>query len=1257
MKVVNTFHPSSSVLDSLRCHLTGKTDTDYLVVANLNRIHISSVQPDGLRHECRFEVWGRVGAIKAVPSENKQCMTILVLTDHPDPELIFLSYQASQSGGLDLIYTKHLSLLERGARFAEFFNNVLVDPTGRLAVVSPYTGKLKIVLITPEGTYDTDFDVSIAELNLLALEFISSEPDLYTLAIMHIDHLKRLQLLSRDISLDEYQLSPTPSPALPSTPLSAKSFPIGDKPPSLVYIPPFIDDDEDFIGGMLVIGGTKILFYDTSSRESQGNRKQKQRRMDKGKDSTVKELAKAKQKEDEREWRKKKARASVDWPWSEITAWCAVGDELGRSFLIGDKYGRLAMLSIGINEGTTLTLVALGETSSATTLTYLTSQVLYVGSHFGDSQLLRINTTPVQSLESPTLPVPSDINTTTSSSLAAKGKMEESSDRSGGCIINGRGSFLSVIESYKNIAPIIDAALVDVDNSGQHAVVTCSGGQNTGSISIVRNGADFKAMANMEGIVDVTNIWPLRANYYDTVDTHVAVSTFKATHILSFDGRNVASHVNPVSKGFITTSPTLVIANVLGRPKAPGQATNSYVDSSLVVQITSRGIALLEYAVELGEYARVGDIWTPAKLSSTNGPGWENREIVAASANGSQFVLALNSGRIVLLNLDDRNCFDCLNWRDLDGSSNYPTEISAISCVPLNPSKKFSMYIVVSFWSSNHIEILSANAASHFASICKTPVLPSLPRSLLLFNFTRSDIPKQTEYNQYLIVGLGDGSVVSYEFKKEELHGQKIFSVGNVPVTLHPCDVEGRRTVFACGSRTSILFWDKERLHHSPLMLNEVSAVSRLNTTVFDSSVILATSTGLVIGSVKNLDKLYIRSIPLGYDNPRRILHVPSLRAYAVGCISITPTRIDKAEYTSSSMQLFDHTTFARLGQFRCDPNEEITALGVVSVTLERSIGTYICAGTYKYVDEVEPSQGRLLVFDAEDGSLLREKITMAVSLEVRGCVYAVGSVNGMIIAAINSSVVVYRPEIDASTQLLALHKITEWNHNYLVTNLVCRGDKILVGDAINSISFLRMVESQIQCLARDYGSLWPVCVEMLDQSSIIGANSDYNLFTFALQETELRKSLERDGSYYIGDMVNKFIPGALTAHDVSVDMPLEPKQLFFTSTGCIGVIVDMGDELSLHMTALQRNMSTYLSQTKGVTHTKFRAPKNAYGRSDAEATSFGFLDGDFLEKFMQFLNDPGPLKSIMDGQGEAERLTISVDRIHRVLERLQSMH
>ena len=77
----------------------------------------------------------------------------------------------------------------------------------------------------------------------------------------------------------------------------------------------------------------------------------------------------------------------------------------------------------------------------------------------------------------------------------------------------------------------------------------------------------------------------------------------------------------------------------------------------------------------------------------------------------------------------------------------------------------------------------------------------------------------------------------------------------------------------------------------------------------------------------------------------------------------------------------------------------------------------------------------------------------------------------------------------------LRLSKVSEWNHNYIVTSLVYRNSQLIVGDAISSVSVLHLVNGQLQSIARDYAPLWPVAVEGTGRGEIIGA--DVSLFCF----------------------------------------------------------------------------------------------------------------------------------------------------------------
>lgn len=79
------------------------------------------------------------------------------MTDHPDPRISVLVYEESDGIGR-LVETSSISLHDRIARHAEFCNDVVVDPTGSVAIASCYVGKLKVLRLK-NGAVEEDFDV------------------------------------------------------------------------------------------------------------------------------------------------------------------------------------------------------------------------------------------------------------------------------------------------------------------------------------------------------------------------------------------------------------------------------------------------------------------------------------------------------------------------------------------------------------------------------------------------------------------------------------------------------------------------------------------------------------------------------------------------------------------------------------------------------------------------------------------------------------------------------------------------------------------------------------------------------------------------------------------------------------------------------------------------------------------------------------------------------------------------------------------
>jgi len=118
---------------------------------------VFAILVDGLRLQCTLDVWGRVTSLKAVQSSEGAKSSLLLTTDHPDPRLLLLRYVSDNNPHLKC--TKSVSLHERNARPAEFFCGAIVNPSGNIAVLSSYVGKLKILELS-DGEYSSDFDIS-----------------------------------------------------------------------------------------------------------------------------------------------------------------------------------------------------------------------------------------------------------------------------------------------------------------------------------------------------------------------------------------------------------------------------------------------------------------------------------------------------------------------------------------------------------------------------------------------------------------------------------------------------------------------------------------------------------------------------------------------------------------------------------------------------------------------------------------------------------------------------------------------------------------------------------------------------------------------------------------------------------------------------------------------------------------------------------------------------------------------------------------
>jgi len=166
-------------------------------------------------------------------------------------------------------------------------------------------------------------DLRVSELNILSLAFLSVRAGTYAIAILHLDHKQDLQLLARDLILSERELSPEPSLLLPPTILSSGLTPT-EVSPCLVTIHPRQSSGKKvpIPGGILVLGGRKIRYFEHSSTEWQEKTRERQQKLESQKKNADRSLGgNAKDKQKGREIKKRRAKATVEWPWCEVTAY------------------------------------------------------------------------------------------------------------------------------------------------------------------------------------------------------------------------------------------------------------------------------------------------------------------------------------------------------------------------------------------------------------------------------------------------------------------------------------------------------------------------------------------------------------------------------------------------------------------------------------------------------------------------------------------------------------------------------------------------------------------------------------------------------------------------------------------------------------------------------------------------------------------------------------------------------------------------
>lgn len=245
-------------------------------------------------------------------------------------------------------------------------------------------------------------------------------------------------------------------------------------------------------------------------------------------------------------------------PLEEATQFVAWAQVDNQRWLIADDSGKLYLLMLLLEKDGDVTgwkLDAIGQTSRASVLVYLDSGFLFVGSHSGDSQVVKIQ--------------------------------EQGID---------------VVQTISNIAPVLDFTIMDMGNrsgegqtneysSGQARIVTGSGAFQDGSLRSVRSGVGLEEQGLLGEMDHATDLFSLRSS-----DTSAKVDLL----VVSFVGETRLFHFQ--SNGEVEEK-----AEYKSLSLSEGTLLAEDLPNGRLLQVTASSARLIE-----SEHGMVLSEWSPS---------------------------------------------------------------------------------------------------------------------------------------------------------------------------------------------------------------------------------------------------------------------------------------------------------------------------------------------------------------------------------------------------------------------------------------------------------------------------------------------------------------------------------------------------------------------------------------------------------------------------------------------------------------------
>ncbi|TGZ72028.1 hypothetical protein CRM22_002338 [Opisthorchis felineus] len=800
---------------------------------------------------------------------------------------------------------------------------------------------------------------------------------------------------------------------------------------------------------------------------------------------------------------------------SQVLCYAAVD---AQRYLLGDMAGRLYMVHLLAEDHTpsgngllgstssaavpsarigSIRIELLGETATPESIAYVDNGVVFIGCTLGDSQLIRLNPDPDPE----------------------------------------RNSYITVLENYTNIGPIVDMVLLE--SKGQNQLITCSGAYKEGTLRIIRNGIGIHEHATIDqDLIKGAWCFPLESDRYDD---SIVVSMVGQTQLLRLTDDDItALHL----EGFKTDEQTVYCATLSpmdastsGNPESSSRSYSVF-QHSLLMQATTSGIRL----IGIHHLSGSGCL---AEWRSPSGRG-----ISCLSSHGALIVVASGPELYVLRVVGPAN-------QPSFEQTAHRTMSNEVACIDLTPfDHKRAAYaasqastidepvdytvpqlVAVGLWLGYGIALLRL---PNLELVHEEP-LPETTASTGTALLPRSVLLAQLEDMAYLFAAMGDGTLYFYTVCPSAdgivLRDAKRVNAGTGPsMFLKQWRSQCKVNVFVCSNHPCVIYSIKNKLIFANLNMKEVNFMAPLNGAFYRDCIALVTPTALVIGSVDEIQKLHVRTVPLE-ETPKRLAlqdetgslgvityrqevfqegsgfkpvrssislsqKVPKstsrLPKTAPSSVSATERKFREVEV--SSLLIFNKSTMELMFAHSFYFSQTLVEVAVSIASIEPTDGSksmlYAVGTAFLVEEEVEPSKGRIHLFHWDPETSRLETVLVH---DVNGAVYRLLDFNGRLLAAINSSVRLFDIKEDS------LRLACSFNENIIALFLRRKGDFVLVGDLMRSLTLLlyRPNVNNFEAIGRHRNPRWTTCIEILDDEHFLAAEVENSLFVVSRDSPE----------------------------------------------------------------------------------------------------------------------------------------------------------